>query len=80
MSQEMIVIHCHFAPFGTSICHLQNGCQNIDLRSDAHVQCIHNVCSPIEEVYDTNLFRHMIGVDNLLIFFVDAIACHSTVS
>ena len=32
------------------------------------------------EVHETNLFTHIIGIDNLLIFFVDAIACHSTVS
>ena len=40
---------------------------------------IHNVCSRIEEVYDTNLSAHTNGVDNL-IFFAGAIACRSAVS
>ena len=79
MPQEMIVIHCHFAPFGTSICHLQNRCYNINPRSDFRVKWIDNVCSRIEEVYDTNLSAHTSGVDNL-IFFAGAIACRSTVS
>ena len=31
---------------------------------------IHNVCSRIEEVYDTNLSAHTNGVDNLILSLV----------